>query len=330
MRFAPRGVAGRGGREDGGRGDVPKAARQSGYRERRGRRRIARREGAASSTRRTQIAVVVFPGSNCEHDVAEALHARSARRAARSSGTDGRLRRADAVVARRAASRTATTSAPGAHRPRFSPVMGRGSAAFAASGGAGARDLQRFPSSHRGGSPARRASAQLRSSIHLRHRGLHRHLEVVGSHRRERRSAPTPATRPINHYEGGALQLRRSEVSVLSSSSGDEQHRAPLRRQPERLARRHRGGGKPVGQRRRADAAPRTRLELNLLGSTDGIVLLASFVEAPTRPIFDTRCRRVASCRLWSARAPLRAEPPRCTPARRRTSAGTPASRQVA
>ena len=54
------------------RGDVRPAARQPGDRARRDPRRL-RRLGGATVT--TDVGIVCFPGSNCEHDVAQALGA---------------------------------------------------------------------------------------------------------------------------------------------------------------------------------------------------------------------------------------------------------------
>ncbi len=61
-----------------------------------------------------------------------------------------------------------------------------------------------------------------------------------------------------------------------------------------------------------------------LLGSADGVVLLRSFLDA-ARAYASGSPQRTAPGSIASQ------EPaPRCTPARRSTSAGTPASRQVA
>ena len=100
----------------------------------------------------TQVGVVLFPGSNCELDVVEAV---------RSLGGEAEL----ALARRRASSATSTPSSlPGgfAHgdylRPgaiaRFSPVMDA-VARVRRRRRAGRRHLQRLPGAHRGRAAAR-------------------------------------------------------------------------------------------------------------------------------------------------------------------------------
>ena len=300
----------------GGRGSLPPAAGQPGDR---GLRRCTAGAGAVTA----RVGVVLFPGSNCEYDVVEAL--RSARgRGRRSCGTaTGRSVALDAVVL------------PGgfAHgdylRPgaiaRFSPIMAA-VAAFAAEGGPVVgicNGFQVLTEAHLLPGALQKNRGLTFSVQHRRRRG----------HQRSERPDPTgsPAgTRlriPINHFEGNytcdaatLAELRRDERIVLryvDNPNGSVDDIAGICNE----------AGNVVGLMPHPERASDP-----LLGSTDGLVLCSRSLLASRRPASPQPRpgdRDVASvsrgcegCPLAAGRWDRRrrpARPRRSTPCARRT-----------
>ena len=161
----------------------------------RGRRRISVDGGGVTA----RVGVVLFPGSNCEHDVVEAVAA---------LGGEGRAALARRPCARRrrrrrrcpAASPTATTSAP-APSPGSRPVMDGGDGVRRRRR-PGRRHLQRLPGAHRGRAAARRAAEEPRAQVPVHSRSsLRVETTRIGADHRRARRAPCCAI-PINHFEG--------------------------------------------------------------------------------------------------------------------------------
>ena len=159
-----------------------------------------------------RLAVVVFPGSNCEHDVA-AVWTSLGGTAELVWHTSTSLGDADAVVL------------PGgfAHgdylRPgaiaRFSPVMGA-VARFAADGWAGARDLQRLPGADRGGPASRGAMTGTRGCVSCVRRWSAKYRPPTQfSHADTTRSGAAPPDQPLR----GQLHLRRDDASASSRTT---------------------------------------------------------------------------------------------------------------
>ena len=216
-----------------------------------------------------RIGVVVFPGTNCEHDVVQAAEAAGGTGVLLWHGGT-RLESVDAVLL------------PGgfAHgdylRPgalaRFSSDHG-GGARLRPLRRPGGRHLQRLPSPDRGG-PAPGRAAEERAAALLVPTGPARgRLDGVGAH------GGDPGGRRARHPHQpllGQLHLRRRDAAP---PAGGGSHRAALRRQPERLGGRiagiANGAGNVVGLMPHPERASSA-----LLGSEDGLVLLRSLVAA--------------------------------------------------
>ena len=172
----------RGRRPGRGRRHGPPVPHQPGHRGRHGPPRRARRLMAH------RVGVVLFPGSNCELDVVEAVGRLGGDAEILWHG-DATTNGVDAVVI------------PGgfAHGDylrcgaiaRFSPVMDA-VAELAAAGGTGARHLQRVPGPHRGRPAARRPPEEPRPQVPLHHR-----RPAGRDHRR-------PLTRAVTAGDGAA------------------------------------------------------------------------------------------------------------------------------
>ena len=252
----------------------------------RGRRRRAPAVEPASMSR--PVGVVLFPGSNCEHDVVEAIAALGGEAEHRCGTATATVGGVDAVVV------------PGgfAHgdylRPgaiaRFSPVMDA-VADFAADGRPGRRHLQRLPGAHRGGAAARRPAEEPRPEVPLHHG------RRCGWSPPTRRSPPRPT---VGDGAADPDQPLRGQLHVRRRDAGRAAGRGPgrlaLRRQPQRLDRRHRRGlqrgRNVVGLMPHPERASHA-----LLGSTDGLPLLRSLLGRGRwrRPRVDAS--RVSRCR---------------------------------
>ena len=232
-----------------------------------------------------RIGVVVFPGTNCEHDVVQAARGAWAPRASCSGTATPTLGAVDAVVL------------PGgfAHgdylRPgalaRFSPVM-EAVAGFARGRRPGGRHLQRLPGPDRGRAAARRA-AEERAAALLVPAGPARvtsTASVLTSGARGRRRAG----RSRSTTSRAATSATRPPCAALQ-----DEDRVVLRyaRQPERVGRRHRRHRQRGGQRGRADAPPRAGQLARCWAPTDGLVLLRSLWRRP--PSRGGLTRRAAS-----------------------------------
>ena len=188
-----------------GRGHVPPVPHQPGDRGR-GRRARGRGRGRVVSRR---VGVVLFPGSNCEQDVLEAV-ALARRRAPRCCGTaTPTTNGVDAVVV------------PGgfAHgdylRPgaiaRFSPVMGA-VADLRRRRRPGRRHLQRLPGAHRGRPPAGCAAEERGPQVPVRH-GV-----AAGRVHRLRRSPARP--RPARCCASRSTTSRATTPATTRPSPG--------------------------------------------------------------------------------------------------------------
>ena len=209
-----------------------------------------------------KFAIVVFPGSNCDHDAYHAAKHVLGHEAEFVWHKETNLRGADVVILPGGFShgdylRTGAIA-------RFSPVM-EAVRAFADAGRPGARHLQRVPDPARGRPAAGRDAAQRG----LKFRCEHVHLRVE--------QTDTPFTAlctpgqvlrvPIAHGEGNyfadpevvaALEANRQVVFRYATAAGEvtadanpngsrQQHRRHLQRRPEH---------------RRADATPGARLRI--------------------------------------------------------------------
>ena len=192
----------------------------------------------------TRVGVVLFPGSNCELDALEAIRALGAEAELLWHG-DKSTGAVDAVVI------------PGgfAHgdylRPgaiaRFSPVMD-GVRAFAAQGGPVVGICNGFQVL---------TEAGLLPGALQKNRGL-KFLCTTTTIRVETTDSPLTAEAsegmelriPINHFEGNYT----CDAETLATLRGRGPHRGALRRQPERLRRRHRRDLRRGPQRGRVDA----------------------------------------------------------------------------
>ena len=249
IRFDDRGRRrGRGPRR--GRRPVPPVPHQPGDR---GRRRRARPWPGAAVDEPPGSASSSSPAPTASTTCVEAV-ALARRRAPRSSGTaTPTLDGVDAVVV------------PGgfAHgdylRPgaiaRFSPVMDA-VADVRRRRRPGRRHLQRLPGAHRGRPAARRAAEERGPQVPVRHGRAAGRVHRLGAHQPAPRSAQVLRI-PINHFEGNYT----CDAETLGRAAGRRPHRAALRRQPERLGRRHRRHLQRGPQRGRAHAAPRAGLQ---------------------------------------------------------------------
>ena len=118
-----------------------------------------------------QAAIIVFPGSNREHDVCDALERASGKQPLKVWHRDSDLPKADLIVIPGGFSYGdyLRCGAMAAHSPIMREVKARAGARHA-----GARHLQRLPDPDRGGAAAGRAAAPTRRSnsickdVHLR------------------------------------------------------------------------------------------------------------------------------------------------------------------
>ena len=179
-----------------------------------------------------RAAVVTFPGSNCDRDMAVALEKVSGTRAA--ARLARRCRPARAARFHRAARRVLLRRLPAlrARWPRAARSCARWSTRPSARR-AGARRVQRLPGADRGRPAARRADAQRRHTLHLPH-GRADGRELAS------RCSP-PATRPgqtirmpVAHHDGnyfaddatldrlegeGRVAFRYAEASTARSAT---------------------------------------------------------------------------------------------------------------
>ena len=233
----------------------------------------AQRAGLATVDVSARVGVVLFPGTNCELDVAWAVEQLGGD-AEMLWHAEAELRGVDAVVvpggfAHGDYLRTGAIA-------RFSPVM---DAVGRVRGGRrpGRRHLQRLPGAHRSRLAARRAAEERRAHLPVRDRrapGRDHRSVLTGL------AAPGDVLRiPINHFEGNYV----CDETTLPPPPRRRPHRAALRRQPQRQPRRHRRRSATRAATSsgscRTPSAPATPL----LGSADGVVLLRSLLAAPPR-----------------------------------------------
>ena len=268
------------------------------------RHRGARTDAQPMSAR---VAVVVFPGTNCELDVAWAVEELGGEAGPRVPHRDVARRRRRGRGPRRVRARRLP-----AHRraiARFSPVM-RAVAEFAAAGWSGRRHLQRVPGAHRGRAAPRRAPEERRAQVPVRHRRAagSRPRARCSRRGRGRRGAAAP-DQPLRRQ----LRLRRRDP------------RAPARRRPHRAALRDNPNGSLDDIAGICNEAGNVvglmphpeRASDAILGSADGVVLLRSLLAHPRQPPDGLTSAR------WGSR-------PRVIPAFFSTSAVTPSSRHAA
>ena len=255
------------------------------------------------------VGVVVFPGSNCELDVVEAVA---------SLGGEGRLLwhgdaslgGVDAVVL------------PGgfAHgdylRPgaiaRFSPVM-QAVGEHAAAGGPVVGICNGFQVLCEAGLLP--GALQKNAGLKFLCRPERLRVEAGGTALTTGVEVGTELTIPINHFEGNYT----CEPETLAELRGRRPHRVPLRRQPQRLGRRHRRHLLGRAQRRRPDAPPRAGVApaARVDRRRAAAAVAAGHRRRPDRVILGRARRR-------------RPQAVREMPARSSTAAGTPSSRQAA
>ena len=251
-----------------GRGAVRAPAGQPGHRGRRGRRSTADRSRAPMTAARR--------GRPLPRHQLRARRGRGgrARSAARPSSSGTATRPLGGVDARGAARRLRPRRlpAPGRDRPLLAGD-GRRWPTFAAAGRPGRRDLQRLPGADRGAAAARGAAEEPRACASCARPSTRVASTALGAHRgvRARDGAAHP-DQPLR----GQLRLRRRDAGRARGRGPDG---AALRRQPQRLGRRHRRHLQRGRQRRRPHAPPRAGRSA-LLGSTDGAVLLRSLLGA--------------------------------------------------
>ena len=198
-----------------------------------------------------KAAVIVFPGSNCDRDLAVALGAAGAEVAMvwhKETALPARAR------PRRRPRRLLLRRLPALRRHRRALAGDAGGRRLRRGRRPRHRRLQRLPGADRGRAAARRADAQRRPEVRLR---------PGGARPSPRTPAPSPhayargerITFPIAHHDGNYV----ADDGDARPARGRGPRRLPLRRQPERLAARHRRH--PLGEpaRPRADAAPRAR-----------------------------------------------------------------------
>ena len=176
--------------------------------------------GAPSQSEKMKFAVIVFPGSNCDHDAYHAAKHVLGQEAEfvwhKETSLQGRRRGRSC----RAASRTATTCGPA--RSRASRRSWTPSRAFARRRRAGARHLQRLSDPARSRPAARRDAAQPRSQVPLRARRRPRRADRHAVHAR---AATGQVLRmPIAHGEGNyfadpAVHRRARGVAAGRSSA---------------------------------------------------------------------------------------------------------------
>ena len=233
-----------------------------------------------------KAAVIVFPGSNCDRDIAVALRRAGAevamvwhKETGLPAGLDlvaipGGFSFGDYLRCGAIAARSPVMRAVGGLRPCRRPR---------------ARGLQRLPGADRGGAAARRADAQRRDQVRLRHRARSWSPPPT---------APSPAATgtgetvryPIAHHDGNYF----ADAETLARLEGEDRVAFRYADEPERLDRRHRRGalGEPAGAR--ADAAPRARGRSGPWRHRRGADVL--------RPRRDARRR--ARCRALEGRRP--------------------------
>ena len=198
----------------------------------------------------TDVGIVCFPGSNCEHDVARALGALGASTRILWHGDD-RIGDVGAVVL------------PGgfAHgdylRPgaiaRFSPVMAA-VADFAARGGPVVGICNGFQVLTEAGLLP--GALEKQRGLRFICRTVECTVESTRSVLTARATAGTVLRLPINHFEGNYT----CDAATLDAGRARRAGAAAVPGQPERRGARHRRDGESGGQRRRAHAAPRARL----------------------------------------------------------------------
>ena len=241
------------------------------------------------------VAVIRFPGTNCEFDVVEAVE---------SLGAAGHivfhdqtsLGTADAVV-------VAGGFAHGDYlRPgaiaRFSPIMAAVSE-FAAAGGPVVgicNGFQVLAEAH-----LLPGALQKNAGLKFRCGMTQLRVESTDSVLTSNATVGDVLDIPINHFEGNYTCSPETLAELPLRGPGGR----ALRRQPERLGRRHRRDLQRRSQRGGPDAAPRARLQRPV-----GVLRRCG------DDVVDAGCRR-------------RAHAPRLTPARSSTDAGTPTSRHA-
>ena len=211
-----------------GRGDEPAAPQQPGDRgvHGDGERATASRVSRLAASEPMNIAVVVFPGTNCELDVAWSVEQLGAQ-AELVWHAEASLPDVDAVVvpggfAHGDYLRTGAIA-------RFSPVMAA-VGDFAAAGAARRRHLQRLPGAHRGGPAPRCAAEERGAQVPVRDRRVPGRVDPFRAHHaRDRRRRAAHPHQPLR----GELRVRRGDPRRAPRR---RPHRAALRRQPERLA----------------------------------------------------------------------------------------------
>ena len=209
-----------------------------------------------------KFAVVVFPGSNCDHDalLRREARARPGRRVRLAQGHEPRRRRR-----RDPARRLRARRLPAHRRDRALLADHAGGADVRRRRRAGARHLQRLPGAARGRPAAGRDAAQPQRQVPVRARP--RQASSRPTRRSRSRAAPGQVLRiPIAHGEGNYY----AEPEVVARLESEPAGGLPLRR---RRRRRSTPTANPNGsvnniagicneraQRRRPDAASRARL----------------------------------------------------------------------
>ena len=255
-----------------------------------------------------EVGVVLFPGSNCEHDVVEAVRA--------SAATPSSLWHGDAIARRRRRRRR-----PRRVRPRRLPAARRHRPVLAGHGRG--RATSPLPAARSSASatasrcsprpvccPARCRRTPASSSC--------ARPSSCGSSR-PRRCSPARSSR---HRAAHPDQPLRGQLHLLAETlaraAGRGPDRAALRRQPQRLGRRHRRHLQRGRQRRRPHAPPRAGQSATCSAPTDGRPLLPRSWPRPGRSP-DAGAGRSRPAQL-----------PRVMPAGFRTAARRPSSRQAA